>query len=104
MLVGRDQLRTQGWFYTNALTYRAWRCLAELEKRLARPEKQARYNQLADGIRESYNDVLMNPETGWLGWWRSQDGELHDYATPVINGLAIEYGLIEPAQAKQILA
>ena len=42
--------------------------------------------------------------TGWLAWWKSEDGELHDYASPVINGLAIEYGLVEPAQGREILA
>ena len=45
----------------------------------------------------------MNPRTGWLGCWRSLDGVLHDYGNPVVNGLAIEYGLIEPAQAKDIV-
>lgn len=90
--------------YSNALIYRAWRCLAELEQRLGRTEQQEKYTRLADGIKKSYAKVLMNPETGWLGWWRSMDGELHDYATPVVNGMAIEYGLIEPEQGKQILA
>jgi hypothetical protein len=46
----------------------------------------------------------MNPQSGWLGWWRSADGQLHDYASPVVNGLAIEYGLISPADGRVILA
>lgn len=90
--------------YSNVVIYRAWRCLADLEKRLGRTEQQEKYTRLADGIKASYAKALLNPETGWLGWWRSEDGELHDYATPVVNGLAIEYGLIEPEQGKQILA
>ncbi len=24
--------------------------------------------------------TLLNPETGWLAWWKSADGERHDYA------------------------
>jgi hypothetical protein len=28
---------------------------------------------------------------------------LHDYASPIINGLAIEYGLVEPTQGREIL-
>lgn len=45
----------------------------------------------------------MNPATGWLGWWRSRDGALHDYDSPLVNGLAIDYGLIDPAQGREIL-
>ncbi|MGZ5505129.1 MAG: alpha-L-rhamnosidase-related protein [Limisphaerales bacterium] len=90
--------------YSNALIYRAWRCLAELEGKLKRREKQARCTQLADRLKASYAKTLFNPKTGWLAWWKSADGELHDYASPVINGLAIEYGLVEPAQGREILA
>jgi hypothetical protein len=90
--------------YTNALIYRAWRCLAELEGRLARNERQAHYHRLADRLKAAYAKTLYSPATGWLAWWKSADGELHDYATPIVNGLAIEYGLVEPAQGREILA
>jgi hypothetical protein len=90
--------------YTNALIYRAWRCLADLERKLGRTTRQDKYTALADRLKKSYAKVLMNWEKGWLGWWRSRDGELHDYATPVVNAMAIEYGLIEPAQGKEILS
>jgi hypothetical protein len=90
--------------YSNALIYRAWRCLADLEDRLGRAEKRTRYNQLADRLKAAYAKTLLNPETGWLAWWKSADGELHDYASPVINGLAIEYGLVAPKQGREILA
>jgi hypothetical protein len=90
--------------YSNALIYRAWRCLADLEAKANRPAQQARYTQLADRLKAAYFPTLYHPQTGWLAWWKSQDGELHDYSSPVINGLAIEYGLVEPAQAREILA
>jgi hypothetical protein len=89
--------------YTNAFIYRAWRCLAELEGQIGRTEKQARYKHLADRLKSVYAKTLYNPETGWLAWWKSADGTLHDYATPVVNGLAIEYGLVEPEQGRTIL-
>ena len=90
--------------YSNAFIYRAWRCLADLERQLDRRAPQARYSQLADRLKAVYRNTLFNPQTGWLGWWRSADGELHDYATPVVNGLAIEYGLVTPTEGREILA
>lgn len=89
--------------YTNALTYRAWRCLAELESLLSRPKQQARYGRLADRLKAAYAETLFNPKTGWLAWWKSADGELHDYATPFISGMAIEYGLLDPKRGRKVL-
>ena len=89
--------------YTNALIYRAWRCLADLETRLGRHDQAAHYHDLADRLKNAYAQTLFNPATGWLAWRRSEDGELHDYATPVVNGLAIEYGLVTPEQGRAIL-
>jgi hypothetical protein len=89
--------------YTNALIYRAWRCLADLEAKLGRSERRAAYGRLADRLKAIYAKTLYNPRTGWLAWWKSADGELHDYASPTVNGLAIEYGLVDPALGRQIL-
>jgi len=90
--------------YSIALIYRAWRCLADLEGKLARHAQRARYTQLADRLKAVYFKTFFNPQTGWLAWWKSEDGKLHDYASPIINGLAIEYGLVEPAPGREILA
>jgi len=89
--------------YTNALIYRAWRCLADLEAKLGRSDRRAFFARLADRLKAVYAKTLYNPRTGWLAWWKSADGELHDYASPTLNGLAIEYGLVEPALGRQIL-
>ena len=89
--------------YSNALIYRAWRCLADLEGKLGRRQQQSRYSRLADQLKAAYAKALYNHKTGWLGWWRSSDGELHDYATPVVNGMAVEYGLVEAALGRKIL-
>jgi hypothetical protein len=90
--------------YSNALIYRAWRCMADLEGKLGRTEQQARYGELADRLKAIYAEVLFNPETGWLTTWKSEDGTMHDYASTVVNGMAIEYGLVEPKQGREILA
>lgn len=90
--------------YCNALIYRAWRCLADLENKLGRSEQQTRYTRSADRLKAAYAPTLINPATGWLVWWKSADGELHDYAAPTVNGLAVEYGLVDPALGREILA
>jgi hypothetical protein len=89
--------------YTNALIYRAWRSLADLERKLGRDGQAAAYTRLADRLKSVYAQILYNPATGWLSWWKSRDGEFHDYASPTLNGLAIEYGLVEPKLARAIL-
>ena len=89
--------------YSNILTYRAWRCLADLEEKLGRHDSNARYLQLAERLREAFFKTLYDPSTGWLAWWKSEDGELHNLASPMINGLAIEYGLVNPTEAREIL-
>ena len=89
--------------YSNALIYRAWRCLADLEAKLGRTGPRDRYTRLAERLKAAYFQTLFNPETGWLAWWKSEDGALHDYASPVINGMAIEYGLVPPDQGAVIL-
>ena len=89
--------------YSNAIIYRAWRCLAELEGQLGRLQQQEHCTQLADRLKAVYAKTLYNPKTGWLAWWKSADGQLHDYATPIVNGMAIEYGLVEPEEGRKIL-
>jgi len=65
----------------NTLAYRAWLGLADLERRLGQREREQRYRDLAGRLRAAFLDAFYNPETGWLGFWRSQDGKLHDSCT-----------------------
>jgi hypothetical protein len=89
--------------YTNAIIYRAFRCLGDLESKLGREEQRRRYADRADRLKAAYFKTLFNPQTGWLAWWKSADGKLHDYASPTLNGIAIEYGLVPAEEAKRIL-
>jgi hypothetical protein len=105
--------RSSNWFdainfghkdaYANAVIYRSWRCLADLEAKLHRASEQARFTQLADRLRDAYARQLLNPRTGWIAEWRSLDGSLHDHASPVTNGLAVAYGLVNPEQGRTIV-
>ncbi len=89
--------------YTNALIYRAWLCLSDLESKIGRNVGTDKYKALAGRLKAAYYKTLYNPKTGWLAWWKSEDGQLHDYASPTLNGLAIDYGLVEKEQAREIL-
>jgi hypothetical protein len=89
--------------YCNALIYRAWRCLADLEKQLKRHEQQARYAHRAEQLKAAYGKTFFNPKTGWLVWWKSEDGELHDLSSPLITSLAICYDLVEPQHGREML-
>ncbi len=89
--------------YCNALIYRGWLCLADLEAKLGRSEQEARYRRLAARLKAVYAKTLTNAQTGYVAWWKSADGALHDFASPIVNGIAIQYGLIDPDQGREIL-
>lgn len=89
--------------YCNALIYRAWRCLSDLEKQLKRREAQTRYAERAGHLKAAYSRTFFNPQTGWLAWWKSADGELHDLSSPMITSLAVCYGLVPPQAGREML-
>jgi hypothetical protein len=89
--------------YANALTYRGFRCMADLETRLKREDHARKYTDAAKKLKKAYTPALLNPATGWIAMWRSQDGQLHDYACPFISGYAIEYGLVDHEAGKRIV-
>ena len=90
--------------YCNALAYRGLRCLADLERKLGRQSKASHYAERADRLHAAYYQTFYNPETGWLAWWRSEDGMLHDLASPMINGISICFGLVDAERGRDILA
>ena len=89
--------------YSNAADYRAFRCMADLEALAGRPDLARRYRDDADRIEAVYFKLFFNPETGVLAGWRAEDGKLHDYMFPWVNGFAICQGLVPPKQATAIL-
>ncbi len=89
--------------YVNALAYRAFGCLADLERRVGRTEQRDHYARRADRIKAAYYGTFYNPESGWLGWWRSEDGFLHDVHSDVPTSLATMYGLVDPDTGRRML-
>lgn len=94
-----------GWkdAYCIALDYRAFRCMADLERRLGRDERATDFQQRADRIKAGYYSTFFNPKTGVLAGWKSQDGQLHDYYFTFVNGIAIAYGLVTREQGNALM-
>ena len=89
--------------YVNALAYRAFRGLARLEARLGHAEQRDDYDRRAARIKAAFYDTFYNPGSGWLGWWRSEDGLLHDVDSDVPTSLAVMYGLVGTDQGRRML-
>lgn len=57
----------------------------------------------ASKLRESYNEKLFNPETGWVAGWRCKDDKLHDHAFLTPTGAAICAGLLDEDDARSAM-
>jgi hypothetical protein len=89
--------------YANALGYRALRSMAVLADRAGESADAARYRKRAQEIHDAYSAAFLDPAAGVIAGWRSNDGQLHDYFFPFVNGIAVRYGLIEGQQAQQTM-
>src|ERR1035437_4209689 len=89
--------------YSAALSYRAFRCLADLERLARRTAPAARYDERAEMIRAAYVTNFLNPKTGVLAGWKDAEGGVHDYWFVFVNGIAITYGLVPEPLANQIV-
>jgi hypothetical protein len=89
--------------FSNAADYRAFLCMADLETLAGHADLAARYQADADRIKAAFFKLFYNPKTGVLAGWRTEDGTLHDYMFPWVNGFAIYQGLVPPEKAKAIL-
>jgi hypothetical protein len=88
--------------YSNALAYHALEEMASMATLANQPADAERYAQRAAKLRAAYLPAFLDPKTGVLAGWRSQDGKLHDYYFPWVNGAALVYGLIPPDQGNAI--
>ena len=89
--------------YINALAYRSFKCLAYLEKELGNSEVEEKYLRLAARIKAAYVKTFYNAESGWLAWWKSEDGKLHDIYSDIPTSLAISYGIVDKQAGKEML-
>jgi hypothetical protein len=89
--------------WVNALVFRAWRCLADIETKLHRSAVADRYRALSDKLRTAYAPRFFDPSTGKLAWWISADGKVHDYGSVLVASYAVEYGLLDQAQSRAVI-
>jgi hypothetical protein len=89
--------------FSNALLYPALLDLAEWYSRQGDVSKASSLTDWAAALRVAYVPTFLNPETGWLGGWRSPDDTLHDYAFLFVNGAAVVCGLLDDDLATDIV-
>ena len=94
-----------GWkdAFVNAFLYAALMTLGDVFATYNLPDQTQECRDWATNLRSHYVETFYNEETGWLGGWRSKDGQLHDYAFLFVNGAAVQYGLVEDALAAEIM-
>jgi hypothetical protein len=89
--------------YGNALAYRGLVRMAEMCGRAGQADDARRYSEKAAQLKALYVPTFLNPATGILAGWKSEDGQLHDYWFLFLNSLAIVYDLVEPPLANAIM-
>jgi len=89
--------------YVNALAHRAYKSLEALALKADDQASEKDYGSRAAKLKASIRSTFYNPETGWIAWWKSEDGVLHDVHSDVPTSMATIYGLLEPADAKVML-
>lgn len=89
--------------YSNILAYRGLMNAAGIAARFQDSEKQHEWLEAAASLKRNFYSCFYNPETNWLAGWRSKDDQLHDYGFTFINYMAICFGLVDSALAKQIV-
>ncbi|WP_430817182.1 amylo-alpha-1,6-glucosidase [Carboxylicivirga sp. RSCT41] len=89
--------------YSNALAYRAMKMYAQVNEELGQTEKAKQYDAFAEKLKSNYYNTFINPETGVLGGWKSEDGKLHDYYFTFVNGIAVAYDLVTKDQGDNMM-
>lgn len=88
--------------YSNALAYHALQDMADMAHLMRQDADAARYRERAAKLKRAYMPAFFDPKTGVLAGWRSQDGQLHDYYFPWVNGAAVVYGLVSQREGNAI--
>lgn len=88
--------------YSNALAYRALQEMATMATLTQHGSDAARYRARAAKLKGAYLPAFFDAKTGVIAGWRSEDGNLHDYYFPWVNGAAVVYGLVPQKEGNAI--
>ncbi|HEX5284388.1 MAG TPA: hypothetical protein VFW30_09720 [Bryocella sp.] len=88
--------------YSNALAYRALGEMTAMASLMKRDGDAARYRKSAAKLKSAYLPAFFDEKTGVIAGWRSEDGKLHDYYFPWVNGAAVVYGLVPKKEGSEI--
>ncbi|MGD0478869.1 MAG: hypothetical protein ABSA42_01785 [Terracidiphilus sp.] len=88
--------------YSNALAYHALQQMAIMARLAGQPSDAQRDLQRAAKLKQAFVPAFLDSKTGVLAGWRSEDGQLHDYWFPWVNGAAVVYGLVPQKLGNQI--
>ena len=87
--------------YGNGLAYRALKLFCFMSEKIGRDCKK--YSDFAQGIKDKFFDTFYNAKSGLLAGWKSEDGQLHDYAFTFVNSMAVVFELVEGRKAEEIM-
>jgi len=77
--------------------------LAQLETALGNADKAAEYMALRPLVKQRFNEVFWNEETGRFIGCEGKDGSRHDYGFTFVNLQAVAAGLATPEHAEKIM-
>ena len=94
-----------GWkdAWANAVLHEAWTVLAEVLPRYGRDALAEDIRQLDRKLIDAYSDAFVDPRSGRVGGWRSDDGVLHDYVFPLVNATAVVSGVIDEPTGRRAM-
>ena len=89
--------------YCNNEFYISLYWMAQLETALGNADKAAEYMALRPLVKQRYNEVFWNEETGRFIGCEGKDGSRHDYGFTFVNLQAVASGVATDEHAKKIL-
>jgi hypothetical protein len=89
--------------YDNAEFYRSLFSMARLERHFGNEATAAEYDALAARVKEKFNELFWNEETGRYIGWIDADGVKRDFGFTFVNQHILGCGLAEKNRARLVL-
>lgn len=89
--------------YANMLFYQSLDWMERLETALGNLDEAEQYRTLRPLVKQRFNEVFWNKNTGRFIGCEGKDGSRHDYGFTFVNLEAVASGIATPEHAEQIL-